>query len=191
MKKILLLLSIVSVMFLIGCKKEENTQNNLQDMQNQQQVVNNNENEKIDSQFVKAYIDIINAAKATDEKDELRYDLIYFNNDEIPDLVVDNPESDISLYIYENGELINPVEKWPYKVENKLNCDYDYVEKQGTILTHSMAFNDAIFNAATLVLNSNYKFEDLSVINLGVEIQKDNPNYQEVMNYYEANGGHY
>lgn len=119
MKKVFLIVSLISVLMLAGCTKEENVGNsNLPENTNNQQeeVTNNSENEQdeisksyLDSSIIDAYLNMINqyAAEKEENDDELmdpKFDLIYFNDDDIPELLVTR-YSISYVYTFENGEL--------------------------------------------------------------------------------------
>lgn len=142
---------------------------------------------KLPKEIADAYIDVINNLKNNNEN--LQYSLIFFNNDEIPDLVVTNLGYWVSLYIYDNGKIYNIVDEWPYGAAG--NSGYDYIEKSGIIINNNADYAGAIMTKSYLILNSNYEFDVLSNTFLGAEISKEDEGYELVMDAFESYGGYY
>ena len=103
MKKILLVISVMSIFLLAGCtQKGEAPSSNVQEnnVDYQEQVASNDEGQKegnsdlvgdstmSDEKMVTEYLKIIHGQEVDNPDGGLKYDLIYFNKDDIPDLVV-------------------------------------------------------------------------------------------------------
>ena len=90
----------------------------------QNNVVQNNESTdpltptKKDNDFTyaKEYIKIIDEFKSEYNNEEIICDLIYFNDDDIPDLVIGILNTNVSLYMYKNGTVYNLVDTWTYGI---------------------------------------------------------------------------
>lgn len=98
MKRFILVLSLISILFLAGCNKNENVNNNQnnnlpQNLENQQhEILNNNEDNviRVSKEVAKSYIAIINSIEKI-VPNEHKYKLAYINDDEEPELIVDKP----------------------------------------------------------------------------------------------------
>lgn len=210
MKRILLVICAISAILLSGCNKNENLNNNKyeENIENQQQeninsgesdvdgefITNSGENNineepKMDTKLVQEYINIINDTEAENIDGKIKYDLIYFNNDDVPDLVVGEPGYWVRMFLYDNGKVYNPIEKWPYGAFG--NSGYDYEEKRATIFNSNSDYAGAIMTSSIQILNSNYEFDVLSVRALGAEIPEDDPQYKDVIEDIKSSGGYY
>ncbi len=125
MNKVLLVISLISILLLAGCNKNENIKNNnlQENTNNQQEVIVDSKNEisknKLDLSAISTYFDLINQYLAEkqeiykdEELDNYKFDLIYFNNDDILDLLVTRGIS--YVYTLENGKLKTLVEGYSY-----------------------------------------------------------------------------
>lgn len=155
-------------------------------------VITNTENNNVssnsnDSDFPKEYIKIINRIENDYSENDITCDLIYFNDDNIPDLVIGNSGYWVSLYIYKNGEVYNPIDEWAYDTGG--NSGYKYQEKKETILNYNTDFAGAIISKTISILNSKNKFDTLIVTQRGA-IDED-ANYEEINKALEAYGGYF
>lgn len=158
--------------------KKDNLENS-NTLQNQIAVQNDNDSLNIkDSEYAKEYIKIIDNIEKDKDSDDITCDLIYFNNDNIPDLVIGNPGYWVSLYIYEDGNVYNLIDDWAYGVMG--NAGYSYIEKKGIILNHNSDFAGAISIDSILILNSKNEFDGLHNISKGADIEKTDPMYEDV-----------
>ncbi len=190
MKKILLL-SVALVVILTGCGKKKTAETD-----NQPVVEQQTENTEVkapityDEAVVKEYVNIIQEAeKNKTEAQELQYRLIYFNQDDIPDLVVAFNGYWVRLYVYGEGKAHLVAEDWPYGAFG--NAGYEYIEKQGIINNYNSDFAGALMTMSTMFLTNDWKFDTYSLTQLGAEVPKDDPAYQEVNQAFETYGGYY
>ena len=73
----------------------------------------------------------------------LKYDLVYFNDDDIPELVVTNEGFAVALYTYANGQVVYTMQDegitdengWTYGIAG--NGGYDYVSKGNVIRNYN------------------------------------------------------
>ncbi len=118
-----------------------------------------------------AYLTVTQNAALRYKADELRYGLIYFNDDDIPDLVISTPGYMQSLYMYEDGHLYCPIFEWAYGAGG--NAGYEYVEKKAVITNFNQDYAGAIFYYTYLIMDSDhhmvssyalkgYNFDDLN-----------------------------
>lgn len=137
--------------------------------------------------FAREYMKIINRIENECSENDIMCDLIYFNNDNIPDLLIENAGYWVSLYIYENGEIYNLIDEWVYGDGG--NSGYQYQEKKGTILNYSTDFAGAIISKNILILNLKNEFDTLLVTQRGAN--GENINNKEIDEALEAYGGHF
>lgn len=147
----------------------------------------NSNGSKIDSNIAKEYIKIINKLEKDYSENKITCDLIYFNNDDIPDLLISNSGFWVSLYIGGNGEVYNIVDEWGYGAGG--NFGYKYQEKNGAILNYNSDFAGAISTKSISILNSKNKFDKLSVTQKG--ITDENTDYDEVNKALKEYGGYF
>ena len=86
--------------------------------------------EHIDGQFdcwKDAYEWVVGNLSKSVDYDDLEYALIYFNDDDIPELVIDYPGYSVSMCSYRDGKLVYSINAWPYGAFG--NSGYDYYEK--------------------------------------------------------------
>jgi len=185
-KKILIMsvISILSVLFLTGCDLGKKSTNNTESDSNNNTVTS--EKLEIDKEVKDDYLKII---EEYESDSEIKYDLIYFNNDDIPDLVVDDVGYWVNLYLYNDGQVYNPIEMWPYGAGG--NHGYDYTEKSGAIINYNTDYAGAILTKTIYVLNDNFELDAYSYTDVGAEISEDDEMYEQVMDSLENYGGYY
>lgn len=160
--------------------KNSNAQNN-EKTQNSSSISNN-------SSYAEEYIKIMDKLKTEYQQNDIKCDLIYFNDDDIPDLVIGVSGYWVSLYIYEDGRVYNPVDKWAYGAGG--NHGYNYQERKGTILNTDTDLAGAILTTTVAKLNSNKEFDMLSFTDKGADV--DDPEIiAQVNEALEAYGGYY
>lgn len=122
---------------------------------NQIEIANEANGTKIQktAEYAKAYIKIIDDFKS--ECPDFKCDLIYFNNDNIPDLVIDCGA--ISLYMYENGTVYTLMDKESYGTGG---CKYyNYYEKKGVISDFGTSLAGLVCGENFYILNSKKELE--------------------------------
>ena len=140
-------------------------------------------------EYVNEYKKIIEKVQKENSNKEITYDLIYFNDDNIPDLVVGLQGYWVSLYMYKNGSVTEIVDEWSYGAMG--NAGYDYLEKKGIIRNYNSDYAGAVMTQNILVLNNNNKFDTLSVTDQGADVPESDSSYQEIMKYLEKVKGYY
>lgn len=144
MKKIFVIISMIFVLFLPGCKLNESIEKGLPESTNGQQEIfssgenNLNETKKLDSEIAEGYIDIINSMEAEIFNENFKYSLVYFNNDDVPELVVDLPNYWLTIYTFKNGKTVNMAEDdgmFAYGTGGLVG--YSYASKKGVMTSSS------------------------------------------------------
>lgn len=163
---------------------------------NDTQSNNNNNNESLsqntsNTDYAKEYIKIIDEYKSKYSDNNFKCDLIYFNNDDIPDLVIDY--GGINLYIYENGTVYTLMENASYGIGGSKY--YGYFEKKGVIYNYGNGFAGAIRCDTYYVLNSKHEFDILSYTGKEEGVINSNPipeeTLEEIEKEIEKYGGYY
>jgi len=170
----LLLVVIISIMFFSGCG-EKNV------------VTKSNEETNLVKNPIEEYKSIIN--KYESEYDNLKYDLIYFDNDNIPELVVDNSSYWLSMYSYKGDKMYPLMDKWSYGAAG--NVGYDYAEKKGIIYNFNQDYAGAVANVSYMVLNDKFEFDIFTHTFQGAELEETDEMYNEIKEYIEITSGYY
>ncbi|MBP3503165.1 MAG: hypothetical protein J6K42_06820 [Clostridia bacterium] len=137
------------------------------------------------AEYAKEYIKIIDDFKS--ECPDFKCDLIYFNNDSIPDLVIDSGA--ISLYMYENGTVYTLMDKESYATGG---CKYyDYYEKKGVISNFGTSLAGLICGENFYILNSKKELEHtFSYSTRGADLGEDEKMKEQVENELNQYGGY-
>lgn len=73
---------------------------------------------------------------------EYRYNLIYFDEDDIPELVVGNNGYYMSLYTYQDGTVYTLMDHWGYGAMG--NAGYEYVPKKNRLRNYNIDYAGAM-----------------------------------------------
>lgn len=139
--------------------------------------------------YAKEYIKIIDKYESDYPENNITCDLIYFNNDNIPDLVIGISGYWVSLYIYENGTIYNPVDEWGYGTGGSKY--YEYLEKKGAIYNYGNSYAGAIGEITLYILNSKKEFDVLSYVYEGATLESTNSMYEQVQKELAETEGYY
>lgn len=215
MKKFLLVLSVICTLAFTGCKKNdeiivpEDNQNSttneiINSGENSGEAINDSISEEIelDEEIANAYTQIIteNITEYESADKEYKFDFIYFNNDDIPDLVIDYLGYNADLYVW------NPVEKvakntfsFSYGAFGRTQCLYH--EKASIVEYTDTDYAGALFNRNILGIDDNGEIvTNLTIIGEGASIEdalaeetdEDLKQFlQDAKKAIEENAGHY
>ena len=123
--------------------------------------------------------------------DACKYDLIYFDNDDIPELVVGIDGYFSSMYTFSDGSIYALMHNWPYGVGG--NHGYQYMEKTGIIYNYNTDYaglegystyyeiTDEHSIAVKYCLRAAYEDESGNIIQDTEEIEEDKWKY-----YYDT-----
>lgn len=135
MKKLILM---VLFLLLTGCSTSEPINEPKEILSSGDNVTLTEKNEKLDSEIVEAYINIINSMENEGFEKELKYSLVYFDNDDIPELVVDLPDYWLTVCTFKDGEVVNIIGDEEYLVYGVSGLvGYDYSPKKAVITSSS------------------------------------------------------
>lgn len=125
--------------------------------------------------FAQAYADTINQWEK--EAEGLTYDLIYLDEDEIPELVVGHTGYWVSVYTYSGGTLYTVMDDWGYGAMG--NHGYEYVPKKNVVRNYNGDLAGAIMKEFYGKINENHELESYYEEGLSMWMFKDtNHNYQ-------------
>lgn len=92
-------------------------------------VTGKGENSEPEADWLVMFRDI--AKMESSENSEYKYALVYVDEDDIPELVVDYPDYYVSLYKFIDGTAKPVMDKWPYGVMG--NIGYEYAPQKNCI----------------------------------------------------------
>ena len=109
-----------------------------------------------------AYIEVINNfsnyAQYTNDSNERSFDLIYFDDDTIPELVVEDGICMVYMFTYADGEIHTIMNGWVYGAGG--NHGYSYSPYKGIVSNDNADYAGAYFTNWYGVLNENYELVD-------------------------------
>lgn len=155
---------------------------------NKTELNNNSKNDNTNttnSDYAQEYIKIIDKIEA--EYPNSKYDLIYFNNDSIPDLVVDGPG--LNLYMYENGKVYTLMENESVGIGGSKY--FDYLEKKAALYNYGNGYAGAISQVIIKILNSKREFDEFTIISEGADIEPTDSMYEQVQKELAETAGYY
>ena len=103
---------------------------------------------------------------------EITYDLIYFDEDNVPELVAGRPGYGVSLYTYHDGRLYTLMDNWAYGAMG--NAGYEYSPKKNSLRNYNTDF------AGLLLYTTYMEMTDEHTLDTVVTI--------ETYNFDDANG---
>ena len=92
----------------------------------------------------------------------IKYDLIYFDQDQIPELAADLEGYHTSLYTYENGSVHVLMDKWGYGAMG--NAGYEYAPGKNSMRNYNTDYAGAILHTTYMSKNSSHTLETVARI---------------------------
>jgi len=92
-----------------------------------------------------------------EKSQEEEYNLIYFDEDDIPELVVGLDGYYNSLYTYHDGTVYTLMDQWPYGAMG--NAGYEYVPGKNSLLNYNTDYAGAILYTTYMAMNEQYDME--------------------------------
>lgn len=105
--------------------------------------------------YIPAYAKIIEQFEA--EYDELGYDLIYLNEDELPELVVGREGYWVSVFTYANGEVHTLMDDWGYGAMG--NMGYEYIPGENMMRNYNTDYAGAVLYTTYFGMDENQEIE--------------------------------
>ncbi len=114
--------------------------------------------ENANKSYKSAYIE-----KATELDDgKCKFNLIYFDDDDIPELVAGEDGYYTSLYTYSNGEIYTLMEHWVYGAMG--NAGYEYVPKKNSLRNYNSDYAGAIRYTTYMEIGESHSMDTVAVI---------------------------
>lgn len=121
--------------------------------------------------YKEAYLAVSRLCQAQDGTDA-RYDLIYFNEDDTPELAAGVPGYHTSLYTYDAGTVYALMDRWPYGAMG--NAGYEYAPRKNSMRNYNSDFAGAIVYTSYFSMSPQYSMDTVAQI--------------ETFNFDDANG---
>lgn len=97
--------------------------------------------------------------ESTEEK---TYDLIYFDDDDIPELVVGVDGYYTSLYTYNDGNVYTLMDRWPYGAMG--NAGYEYSPRKNSMRNYNNDYAGAILYTTYMSISDHYTMDTITQI---------------------------
>lgn len=94
--------------------------------------------------------------------EEQKYDLIYFNEDDIPELTVGPNGYYISMYTYDGGTVYQVMDQWGYGAFG--NPGYEYSPKKNSLRNYNADYAGAIVYTTYMTMNAQHTMEEVVCI---------------------------
>lgn len=115
--------------------------------------------EVVNYDYEAAYIEVINNfsnyAQYTNDSNERSFDLIYFDDDAIPELVVEDGICMVYMFTYADGEIHTIMDGWTYGAGG--NHGYSYCPRSGLVANDNADYAGAYFTNWYGVLDDKYE----------------------------------
>ena len=112
--------------------------------------------------YEEAYLDVVNNfskySEYTSDSNQRTFDLIYFDDDSIPELVVEDGICNVSLFTYADGQVHTLMKNWVYGAGG--NAGYMYAPKSGIAYNLNSDYAGAQAWLWYGVMNENYELVD-------------------------------
>lgn len=100
--------------------------------------------------------------KAMESTNKPVYDLIYVDDDEVPELVSDHPGYFVSLYTYHDGSIYVLMDEWGYGAFG--NHGYDYAPRKNSLYNFNTDGAGAILKDAYMAISEDHSLEILAML---------------------------
>lgn len=90
------------------------------------------------------------------------YDLIYFDDDETPELAAENPGYDVSLYTYEDGTVYMLMDRWAYGAMG--NAGYEYCPGKNSLRNYNSDYAGAIMYTTYMEADGQHSMDTVTEI---------------------------
>lgn len=111
------------------------------------------------SDYKTAYLELINTVE---DSDTLTYDLIYLDDDDIPELVTGHNGFYVNLYTYADGKVHTLMDRWSYGAMG--NAGYEYVPKMNSVRNYNSDYAGLVGFTAYCSITAEHTLEATTVI---------------------------
>ena len=131
--------------------------------------------------YVEQYERIVDQMATEYSKENLKYDFIFFNDDDIPDLVIDNPGHWISLYMFKDETVYTLLDKMEY---GSGDCRYlGYFDRSGFIGKKYLYKNASDKIEVAYVINDQNGMDTISCTYNGEWKEEEDYSYTDFLSY--------
>jgi len=113
------------------------------------------------SSYQEAY-EMVSRLHELEDTEEKRYNLIYFDDNDIPELVVGVDGYHTSLYTYNNGKIYTLMDHWPYGAMG--NAGYEYSPQKNSLRNYNNDFAGAILYTTYMAVSNEYSMDIVAQI---------------------------
>lgn len=110
--------------------------------------------------YQEAYLAIIKSSEIEGMDEE--YNLIYFDDNDVPELVVSKNDYYVSLYTYDDGSVFQLMDKWPYGAMG--NAGYEYAPRQNSLRNYNTDYAGAILYTTYAAISEQYSIDVVAEI---------------------------
>lgn len=104
--------------------------------------------------------------------DELKFDLVYIDDDEIPELAAGLDGYYLSLYTFRDGRVYRLMDDWGYGIHG--NPGYEYVPRRNSLRFYSTEYAGAILYTSYLNVNNQNELDMVTVMTYNFDDANDN-----------------
>ncbi len=97
-----------------------------------------------------------------ESKGEAEYGLLYFDEDDVPELAAGITGYQVSLYSFRDGYIYNLMDHWPYGAMG--NAGYEYCPRQNSLRNYNTDYAGAVCYTAYMTMNSSFSMETVAVV---------------------------
>ena len=143
----------------------------------------------VENTYVSEYSKVVNeTSQILPEYSNMKYSLMYFNNDDIPDLLIDCSGYFNSLYVYSDGKLHTVADNWPYGAAG--NGGYNF--EKGSISNSNSDYAGLVVTNSISILNKNMKFDEFWYRGTGAKPDNlEEPEYLKIIEEESPYFGYY
>ena len=179
---------MVALLLCTGCgnsTKNEDTKDDTNRTEISSQDVVETESEEVvrDTGYVQAYIDTIKECEQNGTPGTITYDLIYFDNDDIPELVAGVDSYYVSLYTYSDGNVNLVMDQWAYGAMG--NHGYSYLPRQNVLYNSNADFAGALYYEVYMGMKDHKEMVTHYVVETHFFIDKNNNGYPDDNEYID------
>lgn len=143
----------------------------------------------IGMEYVPAYMETVKQCIEEYSESKLTYNLIYFDEDGIPELTVGALGTWVSMYTYQDGEVHELMDLWPYGVGG--NHGYDYLPYENVIRNFNSDYAGLVCYESYYRMNEKYELNDGFWLVQSYEDEEGNVLFYEYDEDYDENNWHY
>ena len=110
-------------------------------------------------------------------------------NDDVPELLVNGPCSNMSMYTYDNGKVYVPMDCLPYGAGG--NYGYQFLEKQNLMVNYDSDYAGLVVNTSYFRVNKKKELELIYILTSSYEDEEGNVISNADPEHYDENEEHY